>query len=192
MPQPLEATICSDLLKSIEEVSVEQKAKAFYILVATDQEPVSAYEMARSRLVAGEWPMYAGTRNVQTISAGDLCVIYAAGSGIGSRCFVGSAMIASVRTLAPRWESHPVLQQRSGEMGRVDQWVEPSGLAVSRSASKVLSLIEQNCWEYPIQVADVIAHLGFIRNKARWGQAFQGGCRAISKADYALLCGLGQ
>jgi len=137
------------------------------------EDSLSVLDAAKERLSQGTWPLFVRTRHLQTIAVDDLCAVYAAGAGKNSRSFIGIARVAQVETARRNWVE--------GNQAGYYKY-SSSGIA------KMLHLSDQTIWPSPVPIQGLIDRLDFIKNKEKWGQCLQGGCKLISRSDFELIC----
>lgn len=126
---------------------------------------IDAMSAAKLLLKHGIWPLWEKSPGRVVVSANDRVCVYLCGM---------SAVVASARiqTIVP-W---------SREIG------ETYPLILGGTPSVALCLDEVIVSDAPIFVADHIEQLNCIgRNKKKWGAAFCGGMRSLTKHDFSIL-----
>lgn len=142
-----------------------------FILVASQAESVDgkripAESMARRRLNAGYWGLYANTPHKAEIKPGDTLIVYLAGPG-GMR-FFASAVAGAIDFKTRRYDS--------------------DGNALTDPPAAVLSLLSPNVFIEPLPMARVKERLEFIpKGNPKWGCVLQRGAKRISSADAELI-----
>ena len=144
---------------------------AAFLLVASQAESIEgkrimAESMARRRLDAGLWSLYANTPHKAEIKPGDTLIVYLAGPG-GMR-FFASAVAGAVDFKA--------------RVYRVD------GDALTDPPAAVLSLCSPRLFPVSLPMAMVKDRLEFVpKGNPKWGRVLQRGVKRISAADAALI-----
>lgn len=126
---------------------------------------LSAWRSAERLLTVGLWPLWQHTRNRKAITAGAKVAIYLAGTSE----VVATASVASKEhwTAAHR-RAYPLM--------------------LDGTPDSVLILDTVATFERAISVPGRIDKLSFLRPGAiKWGVAFMGGTRSLSKEDFDVL-----
>jgi hypothetical protein len=148
----------------------------YYILISSDTfnfsgECFSGKLAAESRLSVKRWPLYHGTRNRNSLSEGDICLVYIAGSGEYSQCFFGCVEIESVSSTTNK--------------NKIDFF---DSLLIDQNPVGIVKFKSVNIFDSPIPIRPLLDFLSFMpKNKERWGSGVQGGCRKISKEDFEII-----
>jgi hypothetical protein len=142
-----------------------------YILICSDavtfdDSTESAVNIATTRLKKGLWPLYKGTRNRIHLKRGDTCLIYLAGSSEWAQHLYAVARVATKRNR----KTFEVVDSEDLLVNAPDQVLELENI----------SRID------PIPIRSFHGKLSFM-SSAKWGAAFQGGCRRLSPEDKAIL-----
>lgn len=128
----------------------------------------SAITMARRRLDAGKWALYANTPHKTEMKAGDRVLIYLAGNDKEAKHFVASATISGV-------DASPGACKRY-EADGPHALVEPPVAVLSISEARWLSI--------PVPVAAVKDELDFVpKGTNKWGCVLQRGAKRIKESD---------
>ncbi len=128
----------------------------------------SAITMARRRLEAGKWALYANTPHKAEMKAGDRVLIYLAGAEKESKHFVASATISGINS------SFRACQDYSAD--------GPDALAEPPDA--VLSLADARWLSVPVPVGSVKDCLDFVpKGTNKWGCVLQRGAKRIGEPD---------
>lgn len=147
---------------------------ATYILIASDaarltQGSTAAYNVAVERLRRRVWPLYYRTSFAQTIEAGDLCYIYAAGSQIHRQSFIGSAIVDKVIYWSQK------------------DWFEHDKL-LTNTPEKIIDFRSINIITDPVSVRPLLSMLDLTgRRDTAWGSFFQGGVKKLNNHDTDIL-----
>jgi hypothetical protein len=143
-----------------------------YIFVASDSEDIdgnriSAYLIAKKRLNAECWPLYAKTPLRNSLKKGDCCLIYLAGNRENAQHFIATVSIKEIIEFSNKYIA-------------IDGENVIAGLPVCIVLLETIKLIKQ-----PISIKKLLNKLSFIcANKQKWGAAMHTGCRRITKDDY--------
>ena len=131
---------------------------------------VSALDVVESRLASELWPIYEHTRNRKVLKAGDICVVYLAGTAPFGQTITHQFTVEEI--VVPGRRRLPIDQ----------------GLASTAQLTIALKISSLLTFRPPRSVRPKLNALSFVGpNKMRWGMAFHGGCRRLSEADYRLL-----
>lgn len=142
-----------------------------FLLIASQAESldgkrIPAERMARRRIEAGSWGLYANTPHKAEIKAGDTLIVYLAGPG-GMR-FFASAVAGTVDFKA------------RGYAG--------DGYALTDPPAAVLPLVSATVFPESLPMARVKDRLEFVpKGNPKWGCVLQRGAKRISAADAALI-----
>lgn len=132
---------------------------------------LSAKESAKLLLDSRIWPLWERTNCRKMVAAGDEVLIYLAGMEPGAQSVIASAKIEGI-----------------SEWSR--QYSKDYPLMLEDIPAKVLRLSDVKYLPDAIHVPGVLDKLSFTpKNKSKWGTAFMGGMRHLSKADYSILSG---
>lgn len=144
---------------------------ATFLLIASQTESLEgkrilAETMARRRIEAGSWGLYANTPHKSEIKPGDTLIVYLAGAG-GMRFFA------------------------SAVAGLVDLKVRAyggDGDALTDPPAALLPLINPRIFPVPLPMERVKERLEFVpKGNPKWGCVLQRGAKRISAADAALI-----
>ena len=144
---------------------------AAFLLIASPTESyegqrIDAEVMAKRRLDAGFWGLYANTPHKTEIKLGDRLIVYLAGPG--RMCFYATA-----------------------EAGNVDFQVRnfrADGDVLSEPPAAVLSILSPQTFTTPLPIARIKERLEFVPKKnKKWGCVLQRGVKRISDADASLI-----
>lgn len=144
---------------------------AAFLLVASKAESlegkyIPAETMARRRIDAGYWGLYANTPHKAEIKPGDTLIVYLAGPG-GMR-FFASALAGTVDFKA------------RGYGGDGDALTDPP--------AAILPLVSPRVFPTSLPMARVKDRLEFVpKGNPKWGCVLQRGAKRISAADAALI-----
>ena len=142
-----------------------------FLLIASQAESIDgkrimAESMARRRLDAGLWGLYANTPHKAEIKPGDILIVYLAGRG-GMR-FFASAVAGAVDFKARVYRG--------------------DGDALTDPPAAVLSLRSPRIFPNSLPIARVKERLEFVpKGNPKWGCVLQRGVKRISAADAALI-----
>lgn len=130
---------------------------------------LSARDCALALLKARMWALWTRTQNSLHIKQGSEVAIYLAGSGPYTQHFVGKAKVAEVRP----WS-------------RTDEQHYP--LVLDGTPARLLLLEDIEVFDLPVSIKPLLPYLRFLPpNRAKWGVAFMGGMRSVSRRDFRLL-----
>lgn len=144
---------------------------AAFLLIASPAESVEGHRisseaMARRRIEAGLWGLYANTPHKTEIREGDTLIVYLAGYG-GMR-FLATAYAGAVDFRARNFRA--------------------DGDALTDPPAAVLSLVSPHLFSSPLPMARVKDRLEFIpKGNPKWGCVLQRGVKRISDADASLI-----
>ena len=144
---------------------------AAFLLIASpaesvDGQRISSEVMARRRIEAGRWGLYANTPHKTEIRVGDTLIVYLAGPG-GMRFFA------------------------TAKAGSVDFKVrdfQADGDALTDPPAAILSLVSPRLFSSSLPMAKVKERLEFVpKGNLKWGCVLQRGVKRISDADASLI-----
>jgi hypothetical protein len=135
----------------------------------------SARDLMKQRLVAGSWPLYAGTRHKWDLQRGDRVLLYAAGADPDGGFIVGSADILGACTIV-KIAGSPAEPKLRAQLRR------------GRKAQAYAVPIGNPMW-FPVRVGlkSVVEQLSSFPSKESWGARLQGGVMQIGEEDFSLL-----
>jgi hypothetical protein len=134
----------------------------------------SAITMARRRLEAGKWALYANTPHRGEMKAGDRVLVYLAGAEKEARHFVAAATISGLDASA-----------RANLGYKADG---PDALAEPPVA--VLSLVDVHWLSAPVPIGSVKDDLDFVpKGTNKWGCVLQRGAKRIGEPDTERILG---
>lgn len=134
----------------------------------------SAITMARRRLEAGKWALYANTPHKAEMKAGDRVLIYLAGAEKEAKHFVAAATISGIDASARACQGY-----------KADG---PDALAEPPVA--VLSLADVRWLAAPVPVGSVKDKLDFVpKGTNKWGCVLQRGAKRIGEPDAERILG---
>ncbi len=138
-----------------------------FLLIASPSENhegkrISALEMAKRRLNAGQWGFWAHTPHRAEIDQGDLCIVYLAGAD--GKQFVATARVTSVKPSLTKFNS--------------------DGDALTDQPVSILHLEDIDWFDKAVFIAEIKDALDFIpKGVSRWGCVLQRGVKKISSKD---------
>lgn len=134
----------------------------------------SAIAMARRRLEAGKWALYAKTPHKAEMKEGDRVLVYLAGLEKEARHVVATATISEINASA-----------RACLAYKADG---PDALTEAPVA--VLSLVDARWLSVPVPVKEVKHALDFVpKGTNKWGCVFQRGAKRIGELDAERILG---
>ncbi len=126
-------------------------------------------ESARLLLEKQFWPLWQNTACKEMVKDGDHLLIYIAGQGELSQTVFSSALVKGIKP----WDR---------------SWADMCPLSHDDIPEKVLMLGAVKFFSTPVKVQKKLDELSFVpADKSKWGVAFMGGMRRVTKQDYKVL-----
>ncbi len=133
-----------------------------------------AWNLVKTRLELGLWPIYSNTRNRKRLHAGMKVSFYVGGHHERAGTVVATAEIKEISSST-----------------NLKQPIDPEEYLTGH-ADQVLRLSGIEYLQRPIILRNVIELLSFNpSNKLKWGVVLMGGCRALSREDWNILLNSG-
>ena len=145
----------------------------YYMLVASagvdlSDRPITADQIARARMLDGEWPLYAKTRLKLALKSTDKCLVYLSGPPSVGQRFIGQFIVKELIT-AP------------------SDWQEPIPDLLGTPASNLLLLENVEMFDPPVEIRPLLNKLALTKGKRLWGSSIMGGVTKQTESDYRKI-----
>lgn len=140
--------------------------KNFYILITSDYNQKSAYEIFKNRLREKKFPLYVRTPNLDTISIDDEILFYIAGKNLNAQSFVGKSTISQIQI------SKELIVDADKTKNLVNRFLIFKDIELFKNSKKIKVILNE---------------LNFIKIKKHYGLYLLGGVVKINKDDFQKI-----
>jgi hypothetical protein len=143
-------------------------------MVTSDGETVTgkrvfAHVLVSARLQQMLWPLYERTRNRKLVRSGAKLLFYQGGKGPGRQTIIGSAEVLDVL-----------------DGTRIAE-IDPH-YSLSAPCETALRLTNLLIFDKPVPLRNLFGEVSFLPiGMKRWGVIVMGGCRRLSRNDFAVV-----
>lgn len=140
--------------------------KNYYILVTSDYDQISAYEIFKNRIKEKKFPLYLKTPNLKIIKKNDEILFYIAGKNLNSRSFVAKSVVDEIEI------SKELLVDADKKRNIVDRYLIFKHIEIFKEIKKIKSILND---------------LNFIKVQRFYGAYLVGGVIKISDEDFKRI-----
>ncbi len=140
--------------------------KNFYILITSDYNEISAYEIFKNRLREKKFPLYSRTPNLDTIKKNDEILFYIAGKNLNAQSFVGKSTVDQIEI--PK----ELIVDADKTKNVVNRFLIFKDIELFKESKKIKVMLNE---------------LNFIKVKKHYGAYLLGGVIKINKEDFQKI-----